>query len=67
MDLMGILKTMKEEDFLIIKNNAVQHLCNSGRMDADASAAAWTIAVVERLIYLQNKQDLSAQTGDDVG
>jgi len=54
-DLYLLLKLMKTEDFLIIKTNAVQYLINSGRIDEDASAAAWAIAVTDRLNYMQNK------------
>lgn len=50
-----LLKTFEEQDFKVVKTMAVQYLINSGRMDEDASAAAWCIAVVDRLKY---KQDL---------
>lgn len=57
LNLHELLKQFKEEDYLTVKSTAVQYLINSGRMDADASAAAWCLAVTDRLVYVQNKID----------
>ena len=55
MKLHELLKKFKEEDYLTVKTTAVQYLINSGRMDQDASAAAWCLAVVDRLKYYLDK------------
>lgn len=54
-DLYQLLKMFKEHDFLTVKKDAVQHLCNSGRMDPDAAAVSWVIATVDRLKMMQDR------------